>query len=89
MRRQILSSQNFSFGYTKFLFIQLATYLCCCIVKRYDKEVHKGNWYRRNMQKLRKIELARKRMKDELELHEIITHNRLSHFTSKLWTNRR
>ena len=72
MRRQILSTQDFSYNYGKYLLIKFLQYLCCCFVRRYDNKYHEDHWYRRNIQKLRKIDLACQRLNEERELHAFI-----------------
>ena len=89
MRRQIESTQDYSFNYGMYLMIYFLKSCCCCIVRKYDTKGHEGHWYRRNMQKLRKIELACDRLNAERELHAFIKNIRLTQFALRLWTNRR
>ena len=89
MRRQIESTQDYSLNYAMYLMIYFLKSCCCCIMRKYDTKANEGHWYRRNMQKLRKIEMACDRLCAERELHVFIKNIRLTQFALKLWMNRR
>ena len=82
MRKQINSEQDFSYGYLRYVIMEILSNLCCCICRKF-------NWYQRNLEKLRKIKLARDKVDEELELLELIQNMRIFYFTHKTLLNRR
>ena len=76
-------------GYPTFLTIKFLQNWCCCIVKRYDNEENKDGWYRRNAQQLRRLELAKQKLDQELDLEFFISINRITHFLNKIMFKRR
>lgn len=89
MRQKINNGSEFSMSYLNLLAIKFLQNMCCCIVNRYDKEEFKDGWYRRNVQRLRRLELAKAKLRSELELDLFVSMNRLAHFLNKVVLNRR
>ena len=58
MEQQIKSHIDFDYPYCKYLLITILRRFCCCFVSRYDTDEQKTGWYRSNMQRIRKIQLA-------------------------------
>ena len=65
-------SDTISIGYCQYLFLSWVKALCCCCVRRFDTEEHSGHWFRRNMQKLRKLKVAQDKLEKELEVDDLI-----------------
>ena len=74
--------------YFMFFVLNGIKYICCCIAKRYDTP-DSQSWYRVHMQRLRKFEVARDKLADELELESFIRTKRIQSFAIKNWMNRR
>ena len=89
LRAQVFNRQEISFSYLKFLLLYFFSNFCCCIGKTLDTKEHDGHWYRRNMQQLRKFEMAREKLSVELELKFFVETKRIQRFIRKFWINQR
>ena len=54
-----VSTSNLSQSYLSLLFVKFLSCCCCCIFKRCDTSARENSWYRRNMQRQRRMEEAR------------------------------
>ena len=68
------------------MFVSTLDSFCCCLAKCCDRP---GSCYQRNMQRYKRLELAKKKLQGELSVMEYLTMKRLSIFVFKTWLNRR
>lgn len=73
MHKQLTDvNDDISLGYCHYICLNVVKFLCCCCVRRFDTEQWTGYWFRRNMQKLRKLKLAQDKLEKELEIEDLI-----------------
>jgi len=73
-------------GYPTYLLLRLLSTFCCCIKGLFDSE---GSWYRRNMERLNRLEVAKAKLQHEMSLPEFLRTYRLAKFAFKVQFNRR
>ena len=89
IQKQLKGRTNFNMNYLRYIFLNFVQFLCCCCMKSRDNQVHSNHWYRRSMQNLRKLQLAREKLNHELDLTKLVQLNRISRFAFKIWLERR
>jgi len=55
MRKQMLRTSQFSMNYCTYMLLSLLSSFCCCLTKCLQKD----GWYSRNMQRYKRIEIAK------------------------------
>ena len=73
--------------YCTYLCLPILSCLCCCLMRRYESD--QNNWYSRRRLALAKFEIAREKLKSEVDMKEIIMINRVSKFLHRMQTSRR
>mmetsp|Transcript_34493 Transcript_34493/g.45371 ORF Transcript_34493/g.45371 Transcript_34493/m.45371 type:complete len:203 (+) Transcript_34493:1269-1877(+) len=93
MHQRLLSrlkkGSEFSQSYLSQLTVQFLSSFCCCFVRRLDSSAREGSWYRRNMQRLRRLKGARERLNQELDVLHLVREIRLVDMLKRVVLSRR
>ena len=88
MRERLkLNSDSLTMFYCTHTLIWLLQSCCCCFVKlcKCEKE---GSWYKRQLLRKKRLDLAVLKMKNELSVLTYLTNKRLTHLAFKTWFSR-
>ena len=64
MRNEMTRTNDFSLNYGSYMVLSLLDCFCCCLTKCCDSR----NWYRRNMLRYKRLELAKQKLQGELSV---------------------
>ena len=88
MRNRLgLSSLSLSMNYCMYQLIWILSTCCCCFTKLCGCEAE-GSWYRRELLRKKRYDLAVLKMQGELSTTSYLTMKRISHLASKTWFTR-
>jgi len=73
-------------SYCTYVLLSTLDSYCCCLIKYCERE---GSSCRRQMFRLRRLELAKLKLQSELSIFSYLEIKRLSHLTLKAWLGRR